>query len=110
MIVYRNKNIFAVKIINISIDLFVPDTALFSDADVILAEPFVCIDDIRYADGKLPRFRYSYAGMVFVQGFTVCEGALAIAKDSVCSNLTIIPIGEITTLEASLSLLYRSVS
>lgn len=36
VIVYGNKNIFAVKIINISIDLFVPVTALFSDADVIL--------------------------------------------------------------------------
>ena len=43
--------------------------------------------------------------MVFVQGFTVCEGALAIAKDSVCSNLTIIPIGEITTLEGLLELI-----
>lgn len=50
VIVYGNENIFTVKIIDIGIDLIVPDTALFSDADVIFAEPFVCIDDIRYAD------------------------------------------------------------
>lgn len=93
VIVYGNKNIFAVKIINISIDLFVPVTALFSDADVIFAEPFVCIDDIRYADGILPRFRYSYAGKVFVQGFTGCIGALAAAKKSVLSKLTMELIG-----------------
>lgn len=36
VIVYGNENIFTVKIIDIGIDLIVPDTALFSDADVIL--------------------------------------------------------------------------
>jgi predicted DNA-binding transcriptional regulator YafY len=104
VIVYGNKNIFAVKIINISIDLFVPVTALFSDADVIFAEPIVCIDDVRNAYGVLPRLRCSYTGKVFVQGFTGCVGTLAIAKDSVCSKLTIIPIGEIASLKGLLEL------
>ena len=93
VIVYGNENIFAVKIINIGIDLLVPATALFSDVDVIFAEPFVCIDDIRYADGKLPRLRCSYTGKVFVQGFTGCIGALAAAKKSVLSKLTMELIG-----------------
>lgn len=93
VIVYGNENIFAVKIINISIDLFVPVTALFSDADVIFTEPIVCIDDVRNAYGVLPRLRCSYAGKVFVQGFTGCIGALAASKKSVLSKLTMELIG-----------------
>ena len=104
VIVYGNKNIFDVKIINLSNDLFVPAAALFSDADVIFAEPIVCIDDVRNAYGVLPRLRCSYTGKVFVQSFSGCVGTLAIAKDSVCSKLTIIPIGEIASLEGFLEL------
>lgn len=103
-IVYGNENIFAVKIINISIDLFVPAIALFSDVDVIFAKPFVCIDDIRYADGILPRFRYSYASKVFVLGLIGCISAFAAVKNSILLNLSIVPVGELATLECFLEL------